>query len=438
MTTAPSVARERSGGAFPRPALLCRVLPCLVLAATLLPAPLGATPAEDMADAAKRITAAGRQLSGARDPGTRVQALSQAIAAYQSALETLRAGVSGANARERELSEELEARRAEIQHLIAALETMGRTPPPAQGMIHPGGPVAAARAAATLSKLTPALHAEAEDLAREYGELAELRRLRLEGERDLATGIAALGAARTELGETLRRKAPPQPRETEDPAMAEVLRSSDTLTTLAAKLAGQGGGRRTADAPPPKLSRPVAGEIARRFNEADAAGVRRPGLTMSAPPLSLVTAPADAIVRYVGPFLDYGYVVVVETDEGTLIVLAGLARVQVAASQAVRRGDLLGQLGGPAYESRDGGPPAIDLGEPGPAENADEATEGEATEVETEDETGEDHGPGETADGEAAENDGTGGTGADELLYIEVRHGRGPVDPAELFASENG
>lgn len=411
------------------PGRIGRAILGVALAVGLAPAPLGATPAEDMAEAAKRIGAAGRELAEARDAGARVQALSRAIAAYQSALDTLRAGVSGANARERELSADLETRRGEIQHLIAALETMGRTPPPAQGMIHPDGPVAAARAAATLSKLTPALHAEAEDLAREYGELAELRRLRLEGERDLATGIAALGAARTELGETLRRKAPRQPRETEDPAMAEFLRSSDTLTTLAEKLAARGGGRRAADAPPPKLSRPVVGEIARRFNEADAAGVRRPGLTMSAPPLSLVTAPADAIVRYVGPFLDYGYVVVVETDDATLIVLAGLARVQVETSQAVRRGDLLGQLGGPAYESRDGGAPAIDLGEPDPAEIGDEAADGEAAE---------DHGPGETADGGSGEDDGTGDTGADELLYIEVRHGRGPVDPAGLFASENG
>ena len=29
-------------------------------------------------------------------------------------------------------------------------------------------------------------------------------------------------------------------------------------------------------------------------------------------------------------------------------------------------------------------------------------------------------------------------SGADETLYIEVRHGGGPVDPAPLFADDNG
>ena len=74
--------------------------------------------------------------------------------------------------------------------------------------------------------------------------------------------------------------------------------------------------------------------------------MRRPGLVVGAPPLSLVSAPADAIVRYAGPFLEYGYVVVLEPDSGTMVVLAGLARLQVGTGAAVRRGELLGLLGG--------------------------------------------------------------------------------------------
>jgi septal ring factor EnvC (AmiA/AmiB activator) len=380
-----------------------------------------------MTSAAARIDAAGKDLAAARGSESRVQALTAAIGAYQSALDVLRAGVGGANARERELALSLDQRRSEIQHLIAALETLGLTPPPAQGALHPRGPVAAARAASTLSRLTPALQAEAEELKGQYTELEDLRRLRLEGERDLAAGIAALGAARTELGQTLDERAPPQPRETEDPVMAAMLRDSDTLTTLAAKIAAQGGqAAPDPNAPPPKLRRPVAGEIIRAFDAPDAAGVRRPGVTMRAPALSLVSAPADAIVRYVGPFLDYGYVVVVETDDATLVVLAGLAQVQVRSGQAVRRGELLGQLGGPAYEGGRG-PARADDGADDPAEAADVAG---ATA---------DGGEAETVDPRPdAEEDASGGTGAWETLYIEVRHGQGPVDPARLFVSENG
>ena len=86
----------------------------------------------------------------------------------------------------------------------------------------------------------------------------------------------------------------------------------------------------------------------RRYEEPDAAGVRRPGLVLFAPPQSLVRAPADAVVRYAGPFLEYGYVVVLEPDAETMVVLAGLAQLQVRTGATVRRGDLLGLLGGRA------------------------------------------------------------------------------------------
>ena len=63
---------------------------------------------------------------------------------------------------------------------------------------------------------------------------------------------------------------------------------------------------------------------------------------MRATPFALVTAPADAIVRYAGPFLEYGYVVVLEPDPTTMIVLAGLAQLRVETGAPVRRGELLG------------------------------------------------------------------------------------------------
>lgn len=357
----------------------------------------GAAPADDMDAAAARITEASRTLAAAKSPDSRLAALDTAIAAYQSGLDVLRTGVNGASARERELTLALEARREELQHLIAALETMSKTPPPAQAL-HPLGPVGAARAAAMLSRLTPELQAEASGMADDYADIAAVRTLRQQGERDLAAGIAALGAARTELGETLARSAPPQPRGTEDPTLAMMVRDSDTLTTLAAKLALTAAPSAAPTGRIPNLVSPVKGEIVRGYEEPDAAGVKRPGIVMQAPPLSLVTAPADAIVRYAGPFLDYGYVAVLEADDETLVVLAGLAQLQVSTGDAVRRGTLLGLLGGPAFEAQD--LPAA-------------------------------------PDPDAAE-DVNGGSGADEMLYIEVRHGQGPVDPATLLTGENG
>lgn len=365
---------------------------------------VAAAPVDDMAEASARIAKAGQDLSAAVAPEARIAALTTAIASYQAALDVLRAGVDGASGRERDLALDLEARRDEIQHLIAALETMGRTPPPAQAL-HPQGPVGAARAAAMMSRLTPTLQSEADALSAEYADMAAIRDLRLRGERDLTAGIAALGAARAELAETLARRAPPPPRGTEDPAIAAMVRDSDTLTALASKLAAQPGMKpASAGAPagPPILRRPVEGRIARSYQAPDAAGVRRPGVMMAAPPLSLVSAPSDAIVRYAGPFLDYGYVVVLEADDDTLVVLAGLAQLQVSTGDPLRAGDLVGLLGGPAFEAVD-------------ARDADTALD------------------------EPVDGAGVGaGSGTEEMLYVEIRHGQGPVDPETLFAGENG
>jgi septal ring factor EnvC (AmiA/AmiB activator) len=97
-------------------------------------------------------------------------------------------------------------------------------------------------------------------------------------------------------------------------------------------------------------------------------------------------------VRYAGPFLEYGAVVVIATDPATMVVLAGLGRLKVVTGAEVKRGELLGLLGGRALD-----------------------VEEYVMQAPTD-------------------------TGADprETLYIEVRHGRGPVDPEPLFAGENG
>jgi murein hydrolase activator len=137
---------------------------------------------------------------------------------------------------------------------------------------------------------------------------------------------------------------------------------------------------------------PVPGTVLRGFNEPDAGGVRRPGLTLAAPPMSLVTAPAPAEVRYAGPFLDYGYVVFLEPAPETLIVIAGMQQLYVVTGARVEAGAPLGMLGG-----RD-----LDVEEY-----------------------------------LMLPSDGNSTIGS-ETLYMELRRERQPVDPAPWFAALNG
>jgi septal ring factor EnvC (AmiA/AmiB activator) len=370
--------------------MIRRAAPLLALClAWQAPAHAAAGTAERLAAAAEEIAEAGRGLEAARTAPDRVSALGRAVAAYEGALAALRGGVEEAGAREQALALGLEDRRSEIARLLAALEAISRTPPPAQAL-HPQGPLGAARAAAMMARLTPALEAEAAALAGELDALAAARELHAKGSADLAEGVGALNAARAELiAEVVKRGAEPEP---VSPALTMLARDSETLTALAEALAEAGG-----EAPAPAgaeepMRWPVRGTLLRHFREADAAGVHRPGILIEAPPLSLVSAPADAIVRYAGPFLDYGYVVVLEPEAGTMVVLAGLGQVQVQTGAAVRRGEPLGLLGARS--------PDVE----------------EYVMI--------------------AETDA--GAGASETLYIEVRQGQGPVDPEPLFAGEDG
>jgi septal ring factor EnvC (AmiA/AmiB activator) len=242
-----------------------------------------------------------------------------------------------------------------------------------------------------IERLTPALRVEAGTLAAQVAAMREARTRREEGRTALAAGLEKLAGAQTLLSDAMAR-AEPAPGEAADPALTMLARDSASLSQLAAALAEEPGAPPPPPGPAEPLAWPVAGEVLSHFNDPDAARVRRPGIVVATAPLALVTAPADALVRYAGPFLEYGYVVVLEPEAETMLVLAGLARLQVRTGAAVARGDHLGRMGGR--------PPDVE----------------------------------EYVMGPEAES----GAGARETLYIEVRHGKGPVDPEPLFVGQNG
>lgn len=363
----------------------------LVLLLGWAPAALAAADAADAIGAASaRVSAAEAALAAAEREPVNLAALAEAVSGYEGAVAALAAGVAQADQRTLALEDGLNARRTEIMRLIAALEAMSRTPVPQRG-VHPDGPLGAARAAAMMDRLEPALRGEATALAGEVASLGAARAVEAKGDAALAAAEARLSGVRGALAAAMAAAVPP----TEGPEVSSltmIARDSESLSALAAALA------RTSDAPPPPagatetpLLWPVAGSVVRHFDEPDAARVRRPGLVVETPALAIVKAPADAVVRYAGPFLEYGYVTVLEPDAGTMVVLAGLAQLQVRTGATVKRGDLLGLMGGHS-------PVVEESVTPEPAQ----------------------------------------GTGPGETLYIEIRQGRGPVDPEPLFKGENG
>lgn len=354
----------------------------------VLPGPAAADAAADAVAAAAAVEAAIAGLPEAEGARDRVAALTALISAEERALAALRDSLRQAQLRESALALKFEAERARVGQLLGVLAQLDPEPGP-NLLLHPEGPLGTVRAAMILSEVTPALQAEAEALRSEVAELAALQALRNDAAATIAAAMAAAQTARTALSQAISDRTDLPKRFEEDPAaMAAVLASAETMADVATGLvpepdpsgdfAAQGG----------RLPLPVLGTLLRGAGETDARGVTRPGISLATRPGALVTAPWAATIRYRGPLLDYGNVMILEPGSGYLLVLAGLGTVYGQTGEVVAQGSPLGLMGGALQE-----------------------------------------------DGEffATTDDGAGARET-ETLYIELRQGSTPVDPAPWFA----
>lgn len=354
----------------------------------LLALPLRAeTVAEQAAKAAADLQQAVTGLEQATEARDRVTALSQTIRAYEAGLAALRSALRDAALREATLTRALDAKRDGIGRLLGVLATMEANPGPLL-LLHPEGAVGTARSGMILADVTPALQAQALTLKGELQELSDLRALQASAGDVLEKGLATAQAARTELSKAISDRTDLPKRFTEDPEVLKgLLDSADTLDAFAAGLSPDAEAGTTFATEKGRLPLPVLGTVLRRPDEADAAGVRRPGVTLATQPRALVTAPWPATIRYRGPLLDYGNVMILEPGDGYLLVLAGLETLYGDVGEVVAAGAPLGLMGGTATAS------------------------GEFT---------------------AGVPDGSGGRGT-ETLYMELRQGAAPVDPMDWF-----
>lgn len=347
--------------------------------------------AAQAAAASAELQAAIAALGEAGSARDRVAALTRTIRAYEAGLGTLRAALREAELREATLELQFEARRAELAELLGTLTTLEATPEPLL-LLHPDGPVGMARSGMMMAEVAPALQAEAERLKADLAELAELRRLEQAGAEILSKGLSAAQEARTDLSKAISDRTDLPRRFTEDPAaMQQLLESAETLDAFAAGLVPHEGADLTTGFAEAKgtLPLPVLGRVIRKPDEADAAGVRRPGLTLATGPRALVTAPWPSTIRYLGPLLNYGNVMILEPGEGYLLVLAGMQTLYGEVGEVIAAGAPVGLMGG---------------SDPGVQEFLVAADE----------------------DGGARET---------ETLYLELRQGADPVDPVEWFAA---
>ncbi|ABF65488.1 peptidase M23B [Ruegeria sp. TM1040] len=364
-----------------------------------LPVPAVAQDPGDAAlEAAVALEEASERLDAAKSANDRVKALTETVRAYEAGLQAMREGLRRVARRETQLTTQLKAREDEVADLLGVITTIETSTPPVL-MLHPSGPLGAARSAMMLAEVTPGLQARADALRNDLQEVRDLRHLQQSAALQLEKGLQGVQAARAALSTAIADRQDLPKRFIEDPVQTAILISStETLTgfadglTLIAEASGvEPNGADISDLRG-DLPLPVEGLLLRGYGEQDAAGVARAGILVATRPRALVSTPTAATIRYLGPLLDLGNVVILEPQPDTLFILSGLAEVFGEAGQVIPEGTPVGLMGGEVAAS-----------------SAILSLSGEG-----------------------------GGTGRSETLYIEVRMENSPVDPETWFRTGQG
>ncbi|KUP92987.1 murein hydrolase activator EnvC family protein [Tritonibacter horizontis] len=355
-------------------------------------------PTDAATQAAVALEAASEQLIRAQSAGDRVKALTETVRGYEDGLQAMREGLRRVARRETQLTTQLKAREGEVAELLGIITTIETSTPPVL-MLHPSGPLGAARSAMMLAEVTPGLQARANALRNDLQEVRDLRLLQQNAAQQLEEGLQGVQEARAALSTAIADRQDLPKRFTDDPAQtANLISSTETLTGFADGLAliAEATGVASISADISNLRGevplPVEGLLLRGFGERDAAGVARSGILLATRPRALVTSPTAATIRYLGPLLDLGSVVILEPQPDTLFILSGLDEVFGEAGQVIPADTPVGLMGGEAAQS-----------------GAILSLSGEG-----------------------------GGTGRSETLYIEVRMENSPVDPETWFRTGQG
>lgn len=363
---------------------------CLSIFAVWASVGLAQDQATSALEASAKLEEAHQSLIAAESARDRVAALTETVRAYEFGLVTMRDGLRQAVVRKRAVENRLNAKRAEVAQLLGVLQSIGQAPAPLL-LLHPNGPMGTARSGMITADVTPAINAEVATLRAELEELAVLNQLQESAAGTLTDGLNGAQTARAALSEAIAQRTDLPKRFEEDSVQtALLLASAETLDAFASGLKDAFSIENNdaySTSVKGALTMPMRGTLIRGFNAPDAEGVARPGLTIAGRPKSLITSPTPATILFVGPLLDYGNVVILEPAPDVLFVLAGLAEIYGEAGQVIPEAFPIGLLGGDQPE----------------------------------------------VDAILTESDRGAGNSSTQTLYLEVREGQTPVDPATWF-----
>jgi len=312
------------------------------------------------------------------DTAARVRAAEDRAGALEQRLQTLTAS-------EAAIRRSLEGRREVIVEVFAALQRMGRRPPPAV-LVRPEDMLEAVRASILLGAVLPELRSEAEALATDLTELVRLKEAIAADRLTLGSELAALGGEQSRLTALMnarqnRLSEVEQTIGSEQDKAAGLARQAWTLKELIDRMEKEITGaqraaeeaRKAAEAQAlatrerfaqaafrdparlaPKipfaearglLPKPVGGEVARDFGAADPYGGTTRGISITTRPGATVVSPSDGWVAFAGPFRSYGRLLIINAGGGYYLLLAGMDQINVEVGQFILAGEPVATMG---------------------------------------------------------------------------------------------
>jgi septal ring factor EnvC (AmiA/AmiB activator) len=278
---------------------------------------------------------------------------------------------------EHSIRKSLDGRRAVIGEVLAALQRIGRRPPPAL-IASPEDALQSVRTAMVLGAVLPEMRHEVEALANDLSTLLAVRK-KIDAERDqLKTEVAALDGERarmTALVEERQKQISDREKalDAERARAGNLARYVDNLKDLIAKLeqgldpaardareAARSDSRPALSAfrDPGRLAPavafaslrgqvpiPVNGVKMKDFGAPDSSGGAEKGVSIATRAGAQVTAPADGWVVYAGPFRSYGQLLILNVGGGYHVLLAGMERISVDLGQFVLTGEPVAVMG---------------------------------------------------------------------------------------------
>ena len=276
----------------------------------------------------------------------------------------------------------LGSRKAVIAEVLAALQRVGRRPPPAL-LVSPEDALQSVRTAILLGAVLPDMKIEVDTLVADLAELVKVRTEIVSEREVLGRDLAALSQERMRMSVLVQERQRKQS-ETEKALDAEraratqLARQADNLKDLIGRIEQEiassaraaAAARAGTEKPDPKnslaalqdpgrlspaiafasarksLPLPLNGIKIREFGAPDGLGGTEKGLSVASRAGAQVTAPCDGWVVYAGPFRSYGQLLILNAGGGYHVLLAGMERISVDLGQFVLTGEPVAIMGG--------------------------------------------------------------------------------------------